>query len=94
VVASEGSSDHQRHVERFADDAEMAAGARYDAACADVGTMMGQLSAEAGRLVAWMLIGEGQAEPSKYQAVADAGNILMKRLGVDQQFETPGLTGT
>ena len=94
VVASEGSSDRQRLVQRFADDAEKAAGARYDAACADVGAMMVQLSAEAGRLSAWMLIGDGDAELSKYQAVAEAGNVLMKRLGVDQPFETPGLTGT
>jgi hypothetical protein len=56
--------------------------------------MMGQLSSEAGRLAAWVLIGDGEAELSKYQAVAKAGNILMERLGVDQQFETDGLTGT
>ena len=94
VVASKGSSMHQRRVERFADDAEMAAGAQYDSACADVGAMMVQLSTEAGRLAAWMLIGDGEAELSKYQAVAEAGNLLMKRLGFDQQFETPGLDGT
>jgi hypothetical protein len=94
VVGSKGSSEHARRVERFADDTEKAAGARYGEACADVGAMMGQLSSEAGRLAAWVLIGDGEAELSKYQAVAEAGNILMERLGVDQQFETDGLTGT
>jgi hypothetical protein len=94
VVASKGSSDHQRHLERFAADTEKAASAGYDAACADVGAMMEQLSAEAGRLAAWVLIGDGEAELSKYQAVAEAGNLLMKRLGVDRQFDTAGLTGT
>jgi hypothetical protein len=94
VVGSKGSSEHPRRVKRFADDTEKAAGARYGAACADVGAMMGQLSSEAGRLAAWVLIGDGEAELSKYQAVAKAGNILMERLGVDQQFETDGLTGT
>ena len=94
MVGSKGSSDHPRRVERFADDTEKAAGAGYDAPCADVGAMMEQLSAEAGRLAAWVLIGDGEAELSKYQAVAEAGNLLMKRLGVDRQFDTAGLTGT
>ena len=94
VVASKGSSDHQRHAKRFADEAEKLADTPHDDACADLEVMVVRLSSEASRLVAWMLIGEGEAESSKYKAVADAGNILMKRLGVAQQFATPGLNGT
>jgi len=56
--------------------------------------MVIRLSSEAARLMAWMLIGDGEAELGKYRAVAEAGNVLMKRLGADQQFETPGLAGT
>ena len=94
VVASKGSSDHQRRVERFADEADKIAESRRDDACAELNVMVVRLSSEASRLVAWMLIGEGEAGASKYQAVADAGNILMKRLGVEKQFATPGLNGT
>jgi hypothetical protein len=94
AVASKGSSDHQRRVERFADDAEKLAQTRQDDACADLTVMVVRLSSEASRLVAWMLVGDGQAEASKYKAVADAGNILMKRFGLAQQFTTPGLNGT
>jgi len=94
VVGSKGSSDHRRRVERFADDAEKIASARYDAACADLGMMMVQLSSEASRLAAWVLIGDGEAELSRYRTVAEAGNSLMKRLGLNQQFDTPGVTGT
>ena len=93
-MASKGSSDHQRRVERFADEADKIAESRHDDACAELNVMVVRLSSEASRLVAWMLIGEGEAGASKYQAVADAGNILMKRLGVEKQFATPGLNGT
>jgi len=94
VVASKGSSDHQRRVERFADEAAKIAETRHDDACTELEVMVVRLSSEASRLVAWMLIGEGEAGASKYQAVADAGNILMKRMGVEKQFATPGLNGT
>ncbi len=94
VVASKGSSDHQRRVERFSNDADKIAESRYDDACAEIKVMVVRLSSEASRLVAWMLIGEGEAGASKYQAVADAGNILMKRLELEEQFGTPGLNGT
>ena len=94
VVASKGLSDHQRRVERFAEEADKAAdGARPDDPCAEVKEMAARLSSEAARLVAWVLIDEADVEWSKYQAVADKGNTLMRELGVDKVFETPGLTG-
>lgn len=94
VVTSKGRSDHQRRVEEFADEAETLANAQREDACGDLSVRVVQLSSEAARLVAWMLIGEGEADSSKYQAVADAGNSLMSELGVDRRFDTPGLDGT
>jgi hypothetical protein len=91
-VASKGSSRHQRHVEQFSEAADKTADdARHDGSCAEIEAMAAQVSSPAQQLQAWVLIGGGEAESSKYQAVADAGSRLMKQLGNDQEFDTPGL---
>ena len=90
VVGSRGASDHPRWVDKFSEEAkDLADDTRLDDSCGELGMMTSQLSLEAAILMAEVFTSSaGEATTREYKAVADAGNTLMRELGVDEEFRT------